>query len=65
MTTVMTTKKTSENARRIRRAVLFVVSLLAVAVAWELYKAVGPEAGGKSHSRNRRANLGEKLSNEK
>ena len=47
MTTVMTTQKTSETARRIRRAVLFVVSLLAVAVAWELYKAVGPEAGGK------------------
>ena len=34
-------------SRRIRRAVLFVVSLLMVAVAWELYKAVGPEAGGK------------------
>lgn len=30
-----------------RRAVLFVSSLLLVAVAWEVYKLVGPEAGGK------------------
>lgn len=30
-----------------RRVVLFVGSLLLVAAAWELYKLVGPEAGGK------------------
>lgn len=30
-----------------RRVVLFVGSLLLVAVAWEVYKLVGPEAGGK------------------
>jgi NitT/TauT family transport system permease protein len=47
MTTLTTTKKTGETARRIRRAVLFVASLLFVAAAWELYKVVGPEAGGK------------------
>lgn len=29
-----------------RRVVLFVVALTLVAAAWELYKAVGPEAGG-------------------
>jgi NitT/TauT family transport system permease protein len=47
MTTLTTTKKTGETARRIRRAILFVASLLFVAAAWELYKVVGPEAGGK------------------
>lgn len=33
--------------RRLRRVVLFVLSLALVAVVWEVYKAVGPEAGGK------------------
>ena len=33
--------------RRLRRVVLFVMSLVLVAVVWEVYKAVGPEAGGK------------------
>ena len=33
--------------RRLRRMVLFVVSLALVAAVWEIYKAVGPEAGGK------------------
>lgn len=30
-----------------RKAVLFLVALALVAAAWELYKSVGPEAGGK------------------
>ncbi|MGA1648314.1 MAG: ABC transporter permease [Ilumatobacteraceae bacterium] len=33
--------------KRFRRVALFVTSLLLVAVAWEVYKLVGPEAGGK------------------
>lgn len=33
--------------KRLRRVALFVSSLLLVALAWELYKLVGPEAGGK------------------
>lgn len=33
--------------RRVRKALMFVASLLLVAVVWELYKVVGPEAGGK------------------
>ena len=33
--------------RRVRRMVLFVVSIVLVAAVWEIYKAVGPEAGGK------------------
>lgn len=33
--------------RRVRRMVLFVVSLALVAAVWEIYKAIGPEAGGK------------------
>ena len=33
--------------RRLRRVILFFGSLLLVALAWELYKAIGPEAGGK------------------
>lgn len=32
--------------RAVRRTVLFVVALLLVGCAWELYKAVGPEEGG-------------------
>ena len=33
--------------KRFRRVALFVTSLLLVAVAWEVYKLVGPAAGGK------------------
>lgn len=33
--------------KRFRRAALFITSLLLVAVVWEVYKLVGPEAGGK------------------
>jgi len=33
--------------KRFRRVALFLTSLLLVAVAWEVYKLVGPEAGGK------------------
>lgn len=33
--------------RRIRRVAMFLGSLLLVAAAWEAYKVVGPEAGGK------------------
>jgi len=33
--------------RRVRRMVLFVVSIALVAAVWEIYKAIGPEAGGK------------------
>jgi NitT/TauT family transport system permease protein len=33
--------------RRVRRGVMFVASLVLVAVAWEIYKAVGPADGGK------------------
>ncbi len=33
--------------KRVRRVVMFVVALVLVACAWELYKVVGPEAGGK------------------
>jgi NitT/TauT family transport system permease protein len=33
--------------RRARKALMFVASLLLVAGLWELYKVVGPEAGGK------------------
>lgn len=39
--------RTGTTARRLRRALMFVVSLVSVAVVWELYKVVGPEAGGK------------------
>jgi NitT/TauT family transport system permease protein len=37
---------TSPTLRRVRRALMFVASLLLVVVAWELYKAIGPEKGG-------------------
>lgn len=33
--------------RRLRRVVLFVMSIVLVAAVWEIYKVVGPEAGGK------------------
>ncbi|MEN9804215.1 MAG: hypothetical protein RIS41_1062 [Actinomycetota bacterium] len=33
--------------KRLRRVALFLGSLLLVALAWELYKLVGPETGGK------------------
>ncbi|MEI8392674.1 MAG: ABC transporter permease subunit [Actinomycetes bacterium] len=47
MTTVATIKKNRETARRVRRVLLFVLSLLLVAGAWELYKMFGLDAGGK------------------
>jgi NitT/TauT family transport system permease protein len=37
---------TSPTLRRVRRALMFVASLLLVVVAWEVYKAIGPEKGG-------------------
>ncbi|NDA76217.1 MAG: ABC transporter permease subunit [Actinobacteria bacterium] len=47
-TTVLQPRRTGFiTARRLRRVALFFVSLLLVAVVWELYKVVGPEAGGK------------------
>jgi len=45
--TVTTPQRTSALQRRLRRVVLFVVSLLLVAVVWEVYKAIGPADGGK------------------
>lgn len=36
----------STTLRRVRRAVMFVASLALLVVAWELYKAIGPEKGG-------------------
>lgn len=46
----MSNHRTASNrtaVHRIRRAVMFVVAILLVAALWELYKFVGPEAGGK------------------
>ena len=40
-------RRTSTGNRRWTKALMFVVSLLLVAAFWELYKVVGPEAGGK------------------
>ena len=37
----------SRVVRRLRRALMLVVALVLVAAVWELYKVVGPEAGGK------------------
>ena len=45
--TVTTPQRNSALQRRLRRVVLFVVSLLLVAVVWEVYKAIGPADGGK------------------
>lgn len=45
--TVTTPQRNSALQRRLRRVVLFVVSLLLVAVLWEVYKAIGPADGGK------------------
>lgn len=45
--TVTTPQRTSALQRRLRRVVLFVVSLLLVAVVWEVYKVIGPADGGK------------------
>ena len=42
----MRSTERSEATRRVRRALMFVVALLLVAVAWEAYKAVGPANGG-------------------
>ncbi len=47
MSTAPTTRNHQVMLRRVRRMVLFVVSLVLVAAVWEIYKAVGPEAGGK------------------
>ena len=47
MSTAATTRNHQVMLRRVRRMVLFVVSLVLVAAVWEIYKAVGPEAGGK------------------
>jgi NitT/TauT family transport system permease protein len=33
--------------RRVRRGAMFIASLVLLVVAWEVYKAVGPENGGK------------------
>lgn len=40
-------KRTSTANRRLSKALMFVLSLLLVAVLWEVYKLIGPEAGGK------------------
>jgi NitT/TauT family transport system permease protein len=40
-------RRTSTASRRWTKALMFVVSLLLVAVVWEVYKLIGPEAGGK------------------
>ena len=37
----------ASGALAIRRVVLFVVAIALVAIAWELYKAIGPEDGGE------------------
>ena len=47
MSTAPATRNHQVMLRRLRRMVLFVVSLALVAAVWEIYKAVGPEAGGK------------------
>lgn len=47
MSTAPATRNHQVMLRRVRRMVLFVVSLVLVAAVWEIYKAVGPEAGGK------------------
>ncbi|MEY4361940.1 MAG: putative binding-protein-dependent transport system inner rane component [Actinomycetota bacterium] len=47
MSSAPTTKNNRTALRRLRRVVLFVMSLVLVAAVWEIYKAVGPEAGGK------------------
>lgn len=45
--TVTAPQRNSALKRRLRRVVLFVVSLVLVAVLWEVYKAIGPAGGGK------------------
>ena len=48
MTTIaITNRRRADLTRRVRRFVLFFVSIALVGVVWELYKMVGPEAGGK------------------
>ncbi len=42
----MTDLPRSANLRRGRRVLMFVLSLVLVAAAWELYKSVGPQDGG-------------------
>lgn len=41
------TRAAAANRHRTRRAVMFGLAFVLVAVAWELYKAVGPEKGGE------------------
>ena len=43
----VTSKRRTMIRQRLRRAAMFVLSLLLVAVVWETYKFFGPEAGGK------------------
>ena len=42
-----TTRRQADRRRRLRRFVLFFVSIALVGALWEVYKIVGPEAGGK------------------
>lgn len=43
----ITSRRQADLRRRLRRFVLFFVSIALVGVLWEVYKLVGPEAGGK------------------
>lgn len=45
--TASTSRRRTDVRRRVRRFVLFFVSILLVGVLWEVYKVIGPEAGGK------------------
>ena len=45
--TASASRRRTDVRRRVRRFVLFFVSILLVGVLWEVYKVVGPEAGGK------------------
>lgn len=44
---VDTKRRDQRHRANVRRVVMFVLSLAIAAAAWELYKAVGPDAGGK------------------
>jgi len=43
----ITSRRQADLRRRLRRFVLFFVSIALVGALWEVYKLVGPEAGGK------------------
>jgi NitT/TauT family transport system permease protein len=45
--TIDTTGRDQRRRTNVRRVVMFVMSLVIAATAWEIYKAVGPQAGGK------------------